>query len=91
MAMNERAIQASNGEACPQCQTIYPAPTAHAETVTCGTCGLCHCLPRAEDAFTWKLFTEWYNNAFPLGGGDHVNVLYAAWLAGYQTGYDHAY
>ena len=43
------------------------------------------------DTFKWKLFTEWYHATLPLGGGDHVDVLYAAWLAGYQTGYDHAY
>ncbi len=88
--MGERAIMVANSEACPQCLTVYPAPTAHAKTVTCGTCGFCHCLPRAVDAFKWKLFTEWYNT-LPLGGGDHVDLLYTAWLAGYQTGYDHAY
>lgn len=80
----------ANGEACPQCLTLYPGPTAHAETVTCGVCGFCHCLPRAEDTFKWKLFTNWYYT-LPLRGGDHVDVLYAAWLDGYQTGYDHAY
>ena len=87
----ERLIQVENGDACPRCLTVYPTQTAHAETVTCVTCGFCHCLPRPADAFTWKLFSAWYDNTFPLGGGDHVEALYAAWLAGYQTGYDHAY
>ena len=91
MAMSEREIQVSNGDACPQCLTVYPAPTALAETVTCGTCGFCHRLPLAADAFKWKLFTEWYDKTFSIGSGDNVNVLYAAWCAGYQTGYDHAY
>ena len=83
-----------NGEACPQCLTVYPAPTTHAETVTCGTCGFCY---RAADTFKWKLFTEWHHATANIeyacvsGGGDHVKALYAAWLAGYQTGYDHAY
>ena len=47
---DERAIQVENGKACPQCLAVYPAPTAYAETVTCGTCGFCHCLLRAADA-----------------------------------------
>jgi len=36
--MSEREIMVANGEACPCCLSVYPAPTAHAETVTCGTC-----------------------------------------------------
>ena len=94
--MSEREIQVANNEACPQCLQVYPAPTALAETVTCGGCGFCHCLPRREippprDAFKWKLFTVWYESTFSLGSGDNVDALYAAWLAGYETGYDHAY
>lgn len=45
---------------------------------------------RAVDAFKWKLFNEWYDT-LPLGAGDHVDVLYAAWLAGYQRHLDPGY
>lgn len=38
-ALVERAIQVANGEACPQCLTVYPAPTDYAASVTCGACG----------------------------------------------------
>ena|SRR3990167_6031571 len=35
----ERVIQVENGEACPRCMHLYPAPTDGAASVTCGACG----------------------------------------------------
>ena len=47
--MSERAIMAENGEACPQCLAVYPAPTDHAASVTCGACGFVnHFAPEQE-------------------------------------------
>ena len=37
--MSEREIAVSNGDACPKCWHVYPAPTANVESVTCGACG----------------------------------------------------
>ena len=47
--MSEREIQVANGDACPQCLTVYPGPRTTAATVTCGICGFCHHLRRHED------------------------------------------
>ena len=42
--MGERAIMVENGEACPRCLTVYPAPTDGVASVTCGRCGFVNCL-----------------------------------------------
>ena len=73
--MGERAIMVANGEACPQCLNVYPAPTARAETVTCGTCGFCHCLPRAVDTLARFSTTRCRNTRNGHGSAGALCVL----------------
>lgn len=61
--IGERVIQIDNGEACPQCLRVYPAPTDGAASVTCGGCGFVNQL-------TAKLCGR------VLRAGDYVRVRY---------------
>jgi hypothetical protein len=47
---------------------------------------------RNVDAFKWNLFQKWVDTRLPQNAAlSSPDYLYAAWLDGYQTGYDHAY